>query len=143
MLSPYIRSKHLTINRITTHTSDTGEDLSTPAEIAESLNTHFQLVFVREKTVDEGLLHFGHRTRISCNDDGEAIFTLEALYQENGKLKENKAIGVDKASTIILKRCKATLSAPLLIILQKNFSESLVLYPGIDLKSCKILSRSW
>ena len=36
-----------------------------------------------------------------CNDDGDAIFTLEALYLEIAKLKDNKAIGVNKA--IILK----------------------------------------
>ena len=39
----------------------------------------------------------------SFNDDGETIFTLEAL-QEIDKLKDNKAIGVDKASLVILKR---------------------------------------
>ena len=38
-------------------TSDSGEDLSTPAKIADSLNTYFQSVFVKEKTVDEGLPH--------------------------------------------------------------------------------------
>ena len=74
-------------------TSDSGEDLSTPAEIADSLNTYFQSVFVKEKTVDEGLPHFASRTCTSCNDDGETIFTLEALYQEIDKLKDNKAKG--------------------------------------------------
>ena len=44
MLYSYIRSKQLTNNRITTLTSDSGEDSSTPAEIAESLNTYFQSV---------------------------------------------------------------------------------------------------
>ena len=67
-------------------------------------------------------------TSTSCNDDGKTIFTLEALYQEIDKLKDNKAICVDKASTIILKRCKAALSRPLLIIFQKSFSEGIVPY---------------
>ena len=97
----------------TTLTSDSGEDFSTPAEIADSLNTYFQSVFVKEKT--------------ACNDDGEAIFTLEVLYQEIDKLKDNKTICVDKASPIILKGGKAALSGPLLIIFQKSFSEGIVL----------------
>ena len=99
--------------------------MSTPAEIADSLNTYFQSVFVKEKTVDEGLPHFASRTCTSCNDDGETIFTLEALYQEIDKLKD---IVVDKTSPIILKRCKAALSKPLLIIFQKRFSECIVPY---------------
>ena len=124
MLYSYIRSKQLTNNRITTLTSDSGEDLSTPAEIADSLNTYFQSVFVKDKTVEEGLPHFASRTCTSCNDDGKAIFTLEALHREIDNLKDNKAIGLDKASPVILKRCKAALSEPLLIIFQKSFSES-------------------
>ena len=62
---------------------------------------------MKEKTVDEGLPHFASRTCTSCNDDGMVIFTMEALYQEIDNLKDNEAIGVDKASPIILKRCKA------------------------------------
>ena len=128
MLYSYIRSKQLTNYRITALTSDSGEDLSTSAEIAESLNTYFQSVFVKEKTVDDGLPHFASRTCISCNDDGKNIFTLEALYREIDNLKDNKAIGVDKASPIILKRCKDALSRPLLIIFQMSFSEGIVPY---------------
>ena len=128
MLYSYIRSKQLTNNRITTLTSDSGEDLSTTAEIADGLNTYFQSVFVKDKTVEEGLPHFASRTCISCNDDGKAIFTLEALHREIDNLKDNKAIGVDKASPVILKRCKAALSEPLLIIFQKSFSEGIVPY---------------
>ena len=103
-----------TNNRITTLTSDFGEDLSTSAEIADSLNTYFQSVFVKEKTVEEGLPHFASRTCTSCNDDGKVIFKLETLHRAIDNLKDNKAIGVDKASPIILKRCKAALSRPLL-----------------------------
>ena len=93
-------------------TSDSGEDLQNPAELADSLNTYFQTVFIKEKTVlkrkkDKGLPHFG---------DGKAIFSLEALYREIDNLKDNKAIGMDKASHIILKKCKAALSRPWLII---------------------------
>ena len=118
MLYSYIRSKQLTNNRITTLTSDSGEDMSTPAEIADSLNTYFQSVFVKEKTVDEGIPHFASRTCTSCNDDGKAIFTLEALYQEIDNPTDNKGIGIDKTSPIILKRCNAALSIPLFIIFQ-------------------------
>ena len=85
MLYSYIRSKQLTNNRITTLTSDSGEDMSAPAEITDSLNTYFQSVFVKEKTFDENLPHFASRTCTSCNDDGETIFTLDALYQEIDK----------------------------------------------------------
>ena len=74
-----------------------GEDFSTPAKIADSLNAYFQSVFVKEKTVDEGLSHFTHRCT-SCNDDGDAKFSLEALYQEIDKLKDNNPIVMDKAS---------------------------------------------
>ena len=115
-------------NRTTTLTSDSGEDLLTSAEIADSLHTNFQPFYVKDKAVDEGLPHFAHRTCTSCNDDGEAIFTLEALYQEIEKLKDNKAIHVDKASSIMLKRCKAVLLGPLLIIFQKSFSECIAPY---------------
>ena len=93
MLYSYIRSKKLTNYRIITLTSDSGEDLSTPAEKADSLNTYFQSVFVKDKTVDEGLPHFTHRTCTSCNDDGDAIFTLEALNREIDKPKDKKIIG--------------------------------------------------
>ena len=92
MLYSYIRSKKLTNYRIITLTSDSGEDLSTPAEKADSLNTYFQSVFVKDKTVKEGLPHFAHRTCTSCNDDGEAIFTLDALYQKIDKLKITKLL---------------------------------------------------
>ena len=85
---------------------------------------------MKEKTVDESLPHFASRTCTSCNDDGKTIFTLEALYQEIDKLKDNKAIGIDKASPIILKRYRAALSRPLLIIFQKSFSEGIVPYSG-------------
>ena len=116
----------MTNNKITTLTSDSGEDLSTPVEIADSLNTYFQWVFVRDKTVDGYLPQYAQRTCTSCSDDGESIFTLEALYRKNDKLKDNKVIGVDKTSPIILKKCEAALSRPLLIIFKKNFSEGIV-----------------
>ena len=78
MLYSYIRSKQLTNNKLTTLTSDSGEDLSTPAVIADSLNTYFQSVLVKEKTFDECLPHFA-RTCFSINDDGKNIFALESL----------------------------------------------------------------
>ena len=78
----YIRSKKVTNNRINKLTPDSCVDLSTPAEIADSINTYFQSVFVKEKTVYEGLLHCASRNCTSCNDDGKAIFTSEALYRE-------------------------------------------------------------
>ena len=81
ILHSYIRSKELTNNRITSLTSDSSEGLSTPAEKADSLNTYFQSVFVKEKTFDEGRSHFASRICTSCNDDGKAIFTLETLYR--------------------------------------------------------------
>ena len=96
MLYSYIRSKQLTNNRITTLTSDSGEDLSTPAEIADSLNTYFQSVFVKEKTVDESLPHFASRTCTSCNDDGEIIFTLEALFHRHLQKTEKLLIFIVK-----------------------------------------------
>ena len=69
--------------------------MSTPAEIADSLYTYLQSIFVKEKTVDESLPYFASRTCTSCNDDGETRFTLEALYQDIDKSKDNKAIGQD------------------------------------------------
>ena len=48
ILYSYIRSKQLTNNRIITLKSDSGEDMSTPTEIADSLNTYFQSVFVKK-----------------------------------------------------------------------------------------------
>ena len=57
----YISSKQLTNNRSTPLTSDSGEDLLTSAKIADSIKTYFQSVFVKDKTVDEGLSHFTHR----------------------------------------------------------------------------------
>ena len=74
---------------------------------------------MQDETVDVSLLHFAQRTGTSCNDDGKAIFTLEALHREIDNLKDKKAIGV-------LKRYKAALSRPLLIIFQKSFSEEIV-----------------
>jgi len=82
----------------------------------------------KRKKGDEGLPHFASRTCTSCNDDGKVIFTLETLHRAIDDLKDNKAIGVDRASPIILKRCKAALSRPLLIIFQKSFSEGIVLH---------------
>ena len=136
MLYSYIRSVNWQITELLitelqnywqiTLTYDSGEDLSTPAEIAESLNNYFQSVFVKEKTIDEGLPHFASRTCTSRNDDGKAIFTLQALYREIGNLKDNKAIGKDKDILIILKRCKDALSRPILIIFQQSFSDGIV-----------------
>ena len=74
MLFSYIKSKQLTNNRITTLTSDSGEELSTQSKIADSLNTYFHSVFVKDKAIDEGLPHFTHRTCTSCNDDWD-IYT--------------------------------------------------------------------
>ena len=39
-------------NRITTISSDTGEDLSTPAEIADGLKTYFHSVFLKNNEVE-------------------------------------------------------------------------------------------
>ena len=130
ILYSYIRSKQLTNNRITTLTSDSGEDFSTPAEIADSLKTYFQSAFVKDKTVDEGLLYFASRTSTSCNDDRKAIFTLETLHREIDNLKDNKAIEIDKASPIILKRCKDALSRPLLIFSRRVSLKALFLVSG-------------
>ena len=105
LLYSYIRNKQQVNNKITTLTSDTGEDMSTPTEIVDSLNTYFQSVFVRDKNVDRELPHFTQRTGTECNDDENKIFTLEALYQAIDRLIEDKAIGVDKTSPSILKRC--------------------------------------
>ena len=85
---------------------------------------------MKEKTVDEGLPQFANRTCTSCNVDGKAIFTLEALFQEIDNLKDNRAIGVEKARPIILKRWKAALSRPFFIIFQKSFSEGIVIISG-------------
>ncbi len=71
----------MNVFRSTALTSYSGEDLS---------------------TLDEALSHFASKTCTSCNDDGKAIFTLEALNREIDYLKDYKAIDVDKASPIIL-----------------------------------------
>ena len=47
---------------------------------------------MKENTVDVVLPHFASRTCSSCNDEGKALFTLEALSREI--LNNNKAIGV-------------------------------------------------
>ena len=83
---------------------------------------------MKEKTVDEGLPQVACRICTSCNDDRKAIFTLETLYREIDNLKDNKAIDVDKDSPAIMKRCKAALSRPLLIIFKKSFSDRIVPY---------------
>ena len=57
-----------------------------------------------------------------------AIFKLETLLREIDNLQDNKPIGVDKTSPIILKRYKAALYRPLLIIFQKSYSEGIVPY---------------
>ena len=81
---------------------------------------------MKAQTADEGLAHFAQRIGSSCNDDGQAIFILEALYREIDKLKVNKTIGVDRASPVILKRWKTALAKPMLIIFLKSFSEGIV-----------------
>ena len=93
MLYAYIRNKQLVNNRITTLTPDTGEDLSTPAEVADSLNTYFQSVFGKDNEVYHSLPHFAQRTCTSYDDDENTIFLIDALHQEIDRLEENKAIG--------------------------------------------------
>ena len=124
MLYAYLRNKQLVNNIITTLNSYTG-DQSTPAEIADSLNTYFQSVFVKDNEVDHSLPHFAQRTCTICDDDENTIFSLEALHREIDRLEENKAIGEDRASPFVLKRCKTALSKPLLIIFRKSFSEGI------------------
>ena len=68
------------------------------AEIANCLNTYFQSVFAKDKTVD----------------------------QEIDKMNDKKVIGMDKISPIILKRCKTALFMTLLIIFHKSYSENIV-----------------
>ena len=101
-------------NRTTSLTPDTGEDLSTPGEIADSLNAYFQSVFVNDNEVEHSLPHFAQRT--CCDDDGNTIFSLEALQREIERLEDNKVIGEDRTNPLVLKRCKTTLSRPMLII---------------------------
>ena len=78
LLYLYIRYKQVTNSRIIRSLSDSGEDLSTPAEIADGLNTYFQSVFVKEKSVYKSLHHFASRTCYS-NDDVKTISTLEEM----------------------------------------------------------------
>ena len=79
MLYSYIRNKQLN-NRITTLTSGTGEDMSTSAEIANSLNTYFQSLIVKDNEVDHILTRFAQRIFTSCDDDVNTIFSQEALH---------------------------------------------------------------
>ena len=118
MLYSYIRSKQPTNNIISSLISDSVDDLSSTAEIAYSLNTYFQSVFVRKKCLWKSL-HFASRTCTNCNDLKSYIY-IGSSYREIDNLKDNKAIWVDKA--IILKLCKAAFSRQLLIIFQKSFS---------------------
>ena len=53
------------------------------------------------------------------------IKTLEAMHQEISRLLENKAIGEERLSPFVLKRCKTAISRPLLIIFRKSFSEEI------------------
>ena len=72
--------------RITTLSSDTGEDLSSPAEIADSLNTYFQSMFMKDNEVDHILPYFAQRTCTSFDDDANTIFSLEVLHREIDRL---------------------------------------------------------
>ena len=80
-----VRNGNATNNRITPLTSDSDEDLSTPAEIADSLFTYFQSVFVKEKTVDEGL------SQTSLAEPVPAATMMKKLYSHL-KLKIEKSI---------------------------------------------------
>ena len=111
MLYTYIRNKQLVTHRIITLTSDTGEDLSTPAGKAESLNTYSQSLFVKDNEVDHSLPHFAQRNCTSCDDDANTIFSLEAMQREIDRLADNKAIGEDRLSPFVLKWCKYYLAA--------------------------------
>ena len=119
LLYSQIRNKQHGNNKITTLTSDTGEDMPAPTEIVDRLDTYFQSVFVRDKNFDRELPHFTQRTGSECNDDQNKIFTLKALYQTIDRLIDYNTIGVDKTIPFILKGCKMTISAPLLIIFGK------------------------
>ena len=103
--------------------------MSTLVEIADSLNTYFYSVFVKEKCVDENLPHFARRTCTS-NDDGKAIFTLKAQDREIYHLKDKNSIGVDKACPIILKRCTVALSKALLLFSKRASLKALYLFSG-------------
>ena len=50
---------------------------------------------------------------------------LEARYLEIDKLEDNKAIGVDRASPVILKRCNATV-----IIIFQSSPKVLIRFSG-------------
>ena len=84
---------------------------------------------MKEKYVDIGFYHFASRTCTS-NDDGKAIFSLEALDREIENLKDNKYIGLDKVCPIILKRCKAAQSRPLLLFSRRASLKALFLFIG-------------
>ena len=80
---------------------------------------------MKDKNVDRELPHFTQRTGTECKDDENKIFTLEALYQAIDRLIDETAIGFDKTSPFILKGCKIAISAHLLIIFRKSFSEGI------------------
>ena len=82
-------------------TSDTGEDLSTPAEKADSINTYFRSGFVKVNEVNHSFPHFAQRTCTSCDNDENTIFSIEALHREIDRLEENQAIGEDRAKTYL------------------------------------------
>ena len=114
MLYSYIKCKQLTNNRITRLNL-------IPVKISR----------LQLKKLTVSLLIFSRFLRkkiLFMRVCWKAIFTLNSLYRKIDKLKDNKAIGVDKASSIILKRCKAALTRPLVIIFQKSFSEGVVPY---------------
>ena len=78
-----------------------------------------------EINVYQELLHFAQRNCTKCDVDENNIFTLKALHREIDKLKDYKAISVDKTSPYILKGCKAALLRPLIIFFRKSFTEGI------------------
>ena len=83
---------------------------------------------MKNKTFVGNLPQFAKKTHPSCTDDEESIFTLEALYREINKLKDSKAIGVDRVSLIIVNQFRNVLPVQSLIIFKRVSSKALFLF---------------
>ena len=121
LLYAYINSRQQTKESIRSIKSKNGEIVTDRKEIASILNRQFKSVFIVDDNNE--MPAFNKRSNMVFEGDIEAMFGLESIEERLGRLDGAKAMGRDKVSQMVLKKCAKEWAKPLKIIFNKSYSE--------------------
>ena len=103
---------------------ESGENVKDREEIATILNRQFKSVFTLDDNDD--MPEFGKRTNVVFDGDLDKMFCLSELEKRFDNLDVDEAMGRDKVSHMVLKKCAKVWAIALQQILTKSYREGVV-----------------